>query len=476
MVDRFAERMHSSADFADDPASGSGTGDDAHLALIDALLAAARERLLLDPPPLDRSLSEAELFAQTGATITSGGLGGERALSLFTDVLAPACLSMDHPRYLAFVPNASTEAATAFDALLGASNIYGGSWLEGSGAVHAENQAIRWIADLAGLPQGAGGTFVSGGSIANLSALAVARHRWRATRVEPDRSRSGSPLVVVSDAAHSSIVAALSLLDVEPFVVPTDELGRLRPALLDRPLLDSLDAVADRVVAVVATGGTTNTGGVDDLAGAAALAERLGAWFHVDAAYGGGAMCSTTRRHLFNGIDGADSVVVDPHKALFAPYDCAAIVYREPSAARETFTQQAAYLDAVNNDVDWNPSDYAPHLSRRARGLPFWFSLATYGTDAYTAAVDRTIEVTVAAAQHVRTLAHLELVMEPELSVLLVRRRGWTAAQHWEHCEALAAAQVGFIVPTTWKGDTVLRFCIVNPITTVDDVVALLPA
>ena len=143
MVDRFAERMHSSADFADDPASGSGTGDDAHLALIDALLAAARERLLLDPPPLDRSLSEAELFAQTGATITSGGLGGERALSLFTDVLAPACLSMDHPRYLAFVPNASTEAATAFDALLGASNIYGGSWLEGSGAVHAEAM-VRW--------------------------------------------------------------------------------------------------------------------------------------------------------------------------------------------------------------------------------------------------------------------------------------------------------------------------------------------
>lgn len=481
MADRFAERMHSTAAPDADTADavvGADVGA-APFSLLDAVLAAARERLLLDPPPLDRARSEPELIADTGQTITATGLGGDRALSLFTDVLAPACLSMDHPRYLAFVPNASTEAATAFDALLGASNIYGGSWIEGSGAVHAENQALRWIADLARLPEGAGGTFVSGGSIANLSALAVARHRWRSRWSGTARSGTalhGSPLVVLSSAAHSSIAAALSLLDLEPFVVPADVLGRFRPALVDAAVLDELDAMADRVIAVVATGGTTNTGGVDDLVGVAALAERLGAWFHVDAAYGGGALCSSTRRHLFDGIEHADSVVVDPHKWLFAPYDCAAIVYRDPAWARATFTQQAAYLDAVNNDGDWNPSDYAPHLSRRARGLPFWFSLATYGTDAYTAAVDRTIEVTVAAAQHVRTLAHLELVMEPELSVLLVRRRGWSAAQHWAHCETLAAAQIGFIVPTTWKGETVLRFCLVNPITTLDDVIALLPA
>ncbi len=445
--------------------------------LVDAIVAAARDRLALDPPPLDRARSPEELDAAAGGTITESGIGGEQALRLFTDVLAPACLSMDHPRYLAFVPNASSEAATAFDMLVSASNIYGGSWIESAGAVHAENAALRWLSDLAGLPEGAGGTFVSGGSIANLSALAVARHAWRRTRPEPSGAaeQSGPPVVVVASGAHSSIGAAAALLDLEPFVVAGDELGRFRPADLDPAVLTDLDAISDRVVAVVATGGTTNTGGVDDLAGAADLADRLGAWFHVDAAYGGGALCSTTRRHLFDGIERADSLTVDPHKWLFAPYDCAAVVYRDPELARSTFTQQAAYLDAVNNDGEWNPSDYAPHLSRRARGLPFWFSVAAHGTDAYAAAVDRTIEVTVAAADVVRASEHLDLVMEPELSVLLVRRRGWSPQQYWDHCADLAEREVGFIVPTTWLGETVLRFCLVNPVTTTDDVVMMLP-
>jgi L-2,4-diaminobutyrate decarboxylase len=446
--------------------------------LVDAVLAAARERLALDPPPLDHARTPEELAAAAGRAITPEGIGAARALELFTEVLAPACLSMDHPRYLAFVPNAATEAATTFDLLVSASNIYGGSWIEASGAVHAENEALRWLADLAGLPDGAGGTFVSGGSIANLSALAAARNTWRSRRLSGASVHgddTGRPVVVVSSGAHSSIGAALDLLDLEPFPVPGDELGRFRPSELTPAVLDELDAIADRVVGVVATAGMTNTGGVDDLAGAADLADRLDAWYHVDAAYGGGALCSTLRRHLFEGIERADSITIDPHKWLFAPYDCAAILYREPALARATFTQQAAYLDAVNADGEWNPSDYAPHLSRRARGLPFWFSLATYGTDAYRDAVDRTIEVTMAAADVVRRAEHLELVMEPELSVLLVRRRDWSVEEHWEFCRQLADAEVGFIVPTTWLGETVLRYCLVNPATTPEDVVAMLP-
>ena len=446
--------------------------------LVDSVIDAARERLAMDPPPLDRARSPEELAAAAGRTITPDGIGPDRALGLFTDVLAPACLSMDHPRYLAFVPNAATEASTAFDLLVSASNIYGGSWLEGAGAVHAENEALRWLSDLAGLPPGSGGTFVSGGSIANLSALAVARHVWRSRRPSGARSTpeaGARPVVVVSSGAHSSVGAALDLLDLEPFVVPGDALGRFRPSELDGAVLDDLDAISDSVVAVVATGGMTNTGGVDDLAGAARLAARLDAWFHVDAAYGGGALCSTSRRHLFDGVERADSMTIDPHKWLFAPYDCAAIVYREPDLARQTFTQQAAYLDAVNAEGEWNPSDYAPHLSRRARGLPFWFSLATYGTDAYTEAVDRTIEVTVAAAELARATDHLEVVMEPELSVLLVRRKGWAAQHYWDFCAELAQREVGFVVPTTWLGETVLRYCLVNPVTTPDDVASLFP-
>src|SRR5690242_12907666 len=121
--------------------------------------------------PLDRTLTPEELLAETGQTVRPAGLGGDEALRLWAEVLGPACLSVDHPRYLSFIPNAPTKAACYFDMLVAASNVYGGSWLEGSGAVHAENQALRWIADLAGLPPESGGTFVQGGTIGNLSAL-----------------------------------------------------------------------------------------------------------------------------------------------------------------------------------------------------------------------------------------------------------------------------------------------------------------
>ena len=140
----------------------------------------AEERLTLHPVPLDYVLTEEQLLDRAGQTITPEGLGGQRAMDLFAEVLAPACLSVDHPRYLSFIPCAPSDAAALFDLVVGASSVYAGSWLEGSGAVFAENQALRWIADLVGLPEQAGGVFVPGGTIGNLSALVAARHTARA--------------------------------------------------------------------------------------------------------------------------------------------------------------------------------------------------------------------------------------------------------------------------------------------------------
>ncbi len=446
--------------------------DDDARRLRDAVFRYTAERLAMDPPPLDQPATFDALAAAAGQTITPGGLGGEEALRLFEEVLAPACLSIDHPRYLSFVPAAPTEAATLFDLIVSATSIYGGSWLEGAGAVYAENQALRWLADLAGFPIGAGGTFVSGGSIANLSALAVARTAWR----DRDLSRAASrPIVLLSSAAHSSNAAALELLDVLSIDVDVDERDRMTVATLT----DAVDRLSPRerasVCAVVATGGLTNTGTVDDLAAAADAADELGAWLHVDAAYGGAALCSTTRRYLFAGVERADSITIDPHKWLFAPYDCAAILYRDPALAKRTFTQRATYLEALTDTDDWSPSDYAPHLSRRARGLPTWFSLAVHGTDAYRDAVDATIATAEAASALIRSAPDLEVVVEPELTVVVFRRRGWTREDYWAHSEQLLADQVGFVVPTTWRGETVLRLCITNPRTTLDDVRAVLP-
>ena len=163
------------------------------------------ERMRMDPPEIDAPMSPEQLTAMAGQTITETGLGGLEALRLFTDVLAPACISTDHPKFLAFVPAAPTEASTLFDLIVGSSSICGSSWLESAGATYAENQALRWIADLAGFGPNAGGAFVSGGTAGNLSALVAARHQWR--RGKPDHEPLRG-LVISSKGAHASVKQA----------------------------------------------------------------------------------------------------------------------------------------------------------------------------------------------------------------------------------------------------------------------------
>ena len=163
--------------------------------------------------------------------------------------------------------------------------------------------------------------------------------------------------------------------------------------------------------AVVATAGTTNLGLIDDLAGIAAVCRERGLWLHVDGAYGLAALCAPSVRDRFAGIEHADSFIVDPHKWLFSPFDCARSLYREPALGRAAHRQHASYLEALYADDDaYNPSDYGVHLTRRARGLPFWFALAVHGTDAFTAAVERTLALTRAAAEEIRARDELELL------------------------------------------------------------------
>jgi glutamate/tyrosine decarboxylase-like PLP-dependent enzyme len=445
--------------------------DDDNEVLIQAVIRYAVERLRMDPPPLDHPRTEEELQAMAGGTVTSEGIGGLEALRIFGEVLAPACISIDHPRFLAFVPSAPTQEATLFDLVVGAGGMFGGTWMESSGAVFAENEALRWLADLAGLPPTSGGVFVSGGSAGNLSALVAGRFRWRLDH--PER-QSVRPLIVASGGAHSSIVSAARVMDAEMLAVGTDERGRADGAAFAARVEALSSADRDRVAAVVATAGTTNVGVIDDLAGIADVAEGLGAWFHVDAAYGGAAMAVPRVRPLFDGIERADSFVVDPHKWLFAPFDCAALLYRDPRIARATHTQHAEYLEVVTEQPNWNPSDYAYHLSRRARGLPFWFSLASHGTDAYAAAVAVGIELAEAAAALIRGSDHLELVLEPGLSIVVFRRLGWTRDDYYAWSDRVLDDGLAFVVPTSWKGETVLRFCFVNPSTTVGDIELIL--
>jgi glutamate/tyrosine decarboxylase-like PLP-dependent enzyme len=450
--------------------------DPASAALTDAIVRYAVERVRMDPPPLDGPRSAGELRALAGATVTPEGIGGLEALKVFGEVLAPACISVDHPRFLSFIPAAPTDASILFDLVVGASSIYAGSWLEGAGAVFAENEALRWIADLAGLPASAGGVFVSGGTAGNLSALLAARWQWRERAGGAhDRTRG---MLVTSAGSHSSIVQAARAMDADLCPVPADAGGRLTGAAL-RTTVAGLDpADRERIFALVATAGTTNTGVVDDLAAAADVAGELGTWLHIDGAYGGAALAAPSVRERFAGVERADSFIVDPHKWLFAPFDSCALIYRDPEIGRRAHTQHAEYLDVLHGEpgggeVPWNASDYAHHLSRRARGLPLWFSLATHGTDAYRDAIETTLRVAREGADLVRAARHLDLVLEPELSVVLLRRVGWDGPRYQEWSDRELARGVAFVTPSAWAGETVLRWCIVNPQTTVDDLAAI---
>jgi glutamate/tyrosine decarboxylase-like PLP-dependent enzyme len=423
------------------------------------------KRLRLDPVPLDHALEPSALSALAPNLIGAGGNDPAVVFEQFRDVLSKAIISCDSPRFLAFIPAAPTKASLLFDMVVSASSLSGISWLESAGAVHAENQALRFLADIAGLPATAGGCFVQGGSAANMSALAVARDTAR-RRGPP---AGGRLRVAVSEQTHASIGNTMRILDLDPLHVAPEH-DRMTGATLRAAL--AADPQPDSVFAVAATAGTTNAGLVDDLAGIGAVCAERDVWMHVDAAYGGAALLAPSVRDRFRGIEAADSLVVDPHKWLFAPFDCAALLYREPSLARAVHAQDASYLDVIHDDTDgdvpWNPSDYAYQLTRRARGLPLWFSLAVHGSDAYRDAIERVLATARAAADRIRALPHLELVREPELSILLFRRRGWADRDYDAWSAFLLDEQIAFVVPSRWHGDPVARLAFLHPDTTIE--------
>lgn len=393
-------------------------------------------------------------------SIRQDGIGTSMAWAVLRDRVLASAAATDHPRYLAFVAGAPSVSSVIADMAVSAAGVYAGSQLEAGEVVAAERAALRWLADLAGLPEQAHGAFVSGGSMANLSALVVARDAVR-------RRSSRQPSLIISGAsAHASVGSAARVMGCDWRTVGHQD-GRLEPSAL-RAELDRVD-LAD-VVAVVATAGATNTGSIDRLDEIADLCARFGLWLHVDAAYGGAALLSDRVRGQFVGIGSADSVTVDPHKWLFTPFDCGAVLYREPGLARSSLAQTAPYLDAVN-DADYdNPADYAVHLSRRARGLPLWMSLIAHGTAAYRSAVEVCLDLADYVAEQIVQRRGLFLAAEPSLSVVVFRRAGWDTADYVAWSRSARERGIGLITPTTVHGAPALRLCFVNPETTTADI------
>ena len=243
----------------------------------------------------------------------------------------------------------------------------------------------------------------------------------------------------------------------EPVPVGAREMPPLRDGGHRRPLTDAL-AIAD---ALDAAGYDTDDAAweadevieVDDLDGVGEVAKRHGLWFHIDGAYGLAGILAPSTRELFVGSERADSFIVDPHKWLFAPFDACALVYRNPKLARAAHTQHGEYLDTLTQRDEWNPSDYAYNLTRRVRGLPLWFSLATHGTRAYSEAVEANIQLAHRIADEIRRRPNLSLVREPQLSVVVFERHGWEAADYERWSAELLDKQIAFVVPSSHAGD-----------------------
>ena len=414
----------------------------------------------LSHAPLGRTVTPAFMSGALPSVITDDGIGVESAWAAFTRSVVPNTIALDSERFLAFIPMSPSAAAVWMDAAVGAASFSAESWLEAAGAVAAENQVLSMLADVAGFPAESGGCFMSGGSIGNLSALAVARAQ-----------AGGRTHVAVADTAHASIGNALDLLGLRPLVVATGADLRMTGAALR-------DAVAGRtdVGIVVASAGSTNAGIIDDLAGIADVAATIDAWFHVDGAYGAAALLLAELRPAFSGIERADSFIVDPHKWLFAPAGSCALLYRDRSLAAAVHTQHGPYVEMLHDsdDVSMNPCDFGFQLTRRASGLPVWFALAVHGLEAHRRAIRAGIDMAARAADRLAGVDGVELLMRPQLGVVLFRRSGWRTAEWRSWAQRLLDDGVAFVAPTTVRGEPVGRLVFLHPLTpddVIDDIV-----
>ena len=423
-------------------------------------------------PELGAPKKEEELFEMIGETVTPKGIGGEVAFKMFRDILVKATVPIDHPRHLAFVPAAPTRAAIMFDLVTSASSIHGAYWMEGAGGIFCENQAMKWLVSLTGLPKDSFGVFTSGGTAANLSAMVTAREAWR----KRDAGNIGvRALLLTSNGAHSSIQAMAKVMDADVVMIDCPD-ENLRGNILQAAIDELEEKDRKRLFGVVATGGTTNAGIIDELDSIADVCEKENVWFHVDAAYGGGALAAPSVRHLFNGIERADSITIDPHKWLFSPYDCGAVIYKNMELAAEAHSQKGSYLEIFKDEgaQGFNPADYQIQLTRRLRGMPLWFSLAMHGTEKYTNAIEKGIELAKIAAQKIEAHEDLELVRPASLSVVLFRRKGWSPEDYRDWTYRNHRDGLALVTPTKWFGEdgyeTISRFCFINPETTEADI------
>jgi aromatic-L-amino-acid/L-tryptophan decarboxylase len=403
-----------------------------------------------------------ELRQRLGGPVPTEPGDIDQALALLADVALAHQQHGDHPRYFARVPGPSSFAAVLGDWLATGFNTIAASWAGGSGPSAVELIVVDWLRELTGLPDGAEGVLVSGGSMANLTAIATAR------------AVCGPGAAYLTDQTHSSIVRALRALgftDAEIRILPSDDAYRLDVAALRQAIADDR-AQGRPPMLVIASAGTTNTGAVDPLPELADLCTAEGLWFHIDGAYGAPAAMTEPGRRLLTGIERADSLVLDPHKWLFQPYDIGCTLVRRPGALERAFTMNPEYLKDVqassSAEVDFR--NRSLELTRRSRAIKLWLTFRVYGADRIRPGIERGIELAQIAERFVREMPDIyDLVTPAQLGIVTFAGRGATKAQHDRAAQSLTDTGFAAVTSTMLKTRSALRLCTINPLTTEHD-------
>ncbi len=377
----------------------------------------------------------------------------------------------DHPRFFAFVPGPSNFVGAMADALAAGFNICASNWLEASGPAEIERITIKWLTELCGLPEEAGGTFVSGGSMANLTAIAVAR---QVNVGYPDPKIT----IYYTDQTHISIFRGLRVLGFaleQLRQIPTDNNFRLDTNALDDQICqDERDGF--RPFCVIANAGTTNTGAVDPLRLIAAICKSRDMWLHVDAAYGGGSVISERGRKQLDGLELANSITIDPHKWLFQPVESGCVLVRDRNCLRHTFDVSPEYLsdvDAGNEEINFY--EHGIQLTRQTRALKLWMSLQVFGAQTFRAAVEQGFCNAEYVESKISVMKNWEVTTPATLGVVTFRftpagkTRSETDELNQLIADRLSQSKVAFIGTTTLKGVKTLRMCTINPRTDQED-------
>ncbi|HKQ72718.1 MAG TPA: aminotransferase class V-fold PLP-dependent enzyme [Blastocatellia bacterium] len=380
---------------------------------------------------------------------------------------------IQHPRFFAFIPSPSNFVSVMADTLASGFNPFAGNWLEGSGTSQIELVTIDWLREMCGLPETSGGLFVSGGSMANLTALATARR----DRLE---NRSENAVIYFSDQTHHSVEKALRVLGFaskQMRKLPSDDAFRLR--------IDSLrQAVAEdradgrQPFCVIANAGTTNTGAIDPLDELADLCARENLWLHIDGAYGAATCLSERGKKLLSGIERADSLSLDPHKWLFQPFEIGCVLVRDAQSLKRTFYTMAEYLEDTKREEEeeLNYYDYGLQLTRSFRALKLWLSIKTFGAAAFREAINHGFELAEFAENLLRQSDRWRIVTPATMGVVTFRYVAEGCSEdeineiHRLMVEMMSEDGFAFANSTALRGQTVMRFCTINPRTTEDDV------